>query len=934
MNPKLNDIINRLKGSDTPDNARGAVLLTVVFVLIIIGLVGSAMYSLTYTSTFTQMSAQNATRAYYIAESGFRVVAAEYNQADAANKNTTLESLHNENLTLPDNDGQIDIRLYPYWFYVNSAYSSGNNSISLKMPGGIPITDLEDPAASIVTIPGSGKLKLQGKTRRATINASSSVGDVITFSLASPGFPYDIQTDEELFLVYTDGSTPSPQTLGQDATLLLVSGNPVAQFLPAENGSFRIFNEENDRMDYTYRQKITTGGFIGLTGIRSQDPDPANPSVFPISVDSTSEIYFGKNLAVVATTALGLGLFAGQKTVVTHSEVGLDGGFNIGRENISFEDDIEDFNYGLPTNDPDPPSGDKPIEVDETNKEINLGGRLNDGYGSIWYGGDSDTANCIDGNCNLGKGFRAYFEFVSNLVDNSDESTTYGDGFTFSIISGVYEVGPGYRNTKYDTGGPLGEYLGYAGPGLSGDGLKPPKIALEIDTFPNPGAGSICGSNSRNDGPPAANHIALDYWGAGTLTNAPGSLDATGGYMRIGSATPSNGNPEDWSSAQGTISFWFKRDTIFYGDGSFSGDRMWGQAADMEMRFSSNGYDLFLDWGGDEALKIIAGKSTYSSGLYNHPFITPDKWYFMAITWNETNGHLTMYWGDESTLPTILATNIVWDTPVSTVVGITENLFLNSSGGSDGLKNFTVDGQGTDLRYFDIDREVGQLQLDYHLRLDGTEAGLQAYYPLESDFANAAALLPTAESVPSTGWSAEVPSVFPACGGAIATLDDNRHGSGSGAQEPMNSLNNDPVSGDDGYYQVEKAALDPNWMEDGLLYGVRLELIRPKLPNGSVYEYQIKAWTVCVDATCADLDATQKANFSDTRATYDGSDPQIELTLKKGNPLELAESVHQDLKSILFGFTQGTGGATQDITLKNMEMRFNYVYPVSDLSTW
>jgi len=174
MSPKSNYIIKWLKRSDTPDNARGAVLLTVVFVLIIIGLVGSAMYSLTYTSTFTQMSAQNATRAYYIAESGFRVVAAEYNQADAANKNTTLESLHNENLTLPDNDGQIDIRLYPYWFYVNSAYSSGNNSISLKMPGGIPITDLEDPAASIVTIPGSGKLKLQGKTRRATINASSS----------------------------------------------------------------------------------------------------------------------------------------------------------------------------------------------------------------------------------------------------------------------------------------------------------------------------------------------------------------------------------------------------------------------------------------------------------------------------------------------------------------------------------------------------------------------------------------------------------------------------------------------------------------------------------------------------------------------------------------------------------------------------------------
>ena len=82
---------------------------------------------------------------------------------------------------------------------------------------------------------------------------------------------------------------------------------------------------------------------IQLNGIRSQDP--ANPSVLPFSVDGTSEIYFGKNLATVATTALGQGRFEGQKTVVTYTDVGLDGGFNIGRESISFEEDIEDFNY-------------------------------------------------------------------------------------------------------------------------------------------------------------------------------------------------------------------------------------------------------------------------------------------------------------------------------------------------------------------------------------------------------------------------------------------------------------------------------------------------------------------------------------------------------------------------------------------------------------
>ncbi|MBW2612754.1 MAG: hypothetical protein JRE12_10405, partial [Deltaproteobacteria bacterium] len=531
-----------------------------------------------------------------------------------------------------------------------------------------------------------------------------------------------------------------------------------------------------------------------------------------------------------------------------------------------------------------------------------------------------------DGNCNLGKGFRAYFEFVSNLVDSSPDSTTFGDGFTFSIISGVYDTVPGtYRNTKYDTGGPLGEYLGYAGPGLSiaeggvEKGIKPPKIALEIDTFPNPGAGSICSSNSRNDGPPEANHIALDYWGEDT----PGSLDAVGGsYMRIGSESPADGSPEDWSSTVGTISFWFKRDTTNYGDGTSSGDRLWGQDANMETRFDSTGTTFNLDWGsgGNAEGAIAAG----------NPFTGVGTWYFMAITWDDDTERLQVFWGDETTPTTLLSENLIWTGDMSPLGGlITENLFMNSSGG-DGLKNYAVDGNGSDLRYYNVELTLAQLE---NVRLFGSEPGLQSNFPLQSDFANAATSTPASAAVGDTQWSQDTPSGFD-CGTGAATYDDNRHGAGGGTTQPMNSLNTHPGSGDDGYYQVVKAPLDDNWMEDGLLYGVRLELIRPKLPNGSVYEYQIKAWTVCVDATCSDLDAVQKANFSDTRATYDGSDPQIELTLKKGNPLELAESVHQDLKSILFGFTQGTSGATQDITLKNMDMRFIKTYPVSDLSTW
>ena len=406
--------------------------------------------------------------------------------------------------------------------------------------------------------------------------------------------------------------------------------------------------------------------------------------------------------------------------------------------------------------------------------------------------------------------------------------------------------------------------------------------------------------------------------------------------MRIGASAPSNGGPEDWSAAgQGTISFWFKRDTILYGNGGTTGDRLWGQDINMEMRFSGDpGHEFALDWGGNNSLVVDATTSTYNNvpGNFHHPFTVAGKWYFIAVAWDETNNFLRVYHGDETSPPVLLAENAAWtDTVVSE--NIIANLFLNSSGG-DQSRNFAVDGQGSDLRYYNIARLLTDIQGDYDKRLDGSETDQpQAYFPLESDFVNAAMTAPTAGSVGSTDWSSEKPAVFPTCApGNTATLDDNRHGSGGPSQPPMNSLNTNPGLGDDGYYQVAKGTDTYNWMEDGDCYGVRLELIRPLIDDGSgLYKYQIKAWVTGAGAvTCDGLAAAYK----DTRATYSGTDPQIQLTINNGNPLELAESDHLDLKRILFGFTQGTGGATQDITVKNLDLRFIKLYPVADLSTW
>ena len=116
-------------------------------------------------------------------------------------------------------------------------------------------------------------------------------------------------------------------------------------------------------------------------------------------------------------------------------------------------------------------------------------------YGSIWYKGTSTNGSCNGGSCSFGLGLRAYFEFTFLLPDNSTTSTDYADGLTFAVMSAI-------NNTKDRTGGmgttSEGELLGYAGPGNTADqlGLKPPKMALEFDTYPNQEGSSTYQSQS------------------------------------------------------------------------------------------------------------------------------------------------------------------------------------------------------------------------------------------------------------------------------------------------------------------------------------------------------------------------------------------------------------------------------------------------------
>jgi len=170
-------------------------------------------------------------------------------------------------------------------------------------------------------------------------------------------------------------------------------------------------------------------------------------------------------------------------------------------------------------------SGASGVSVDTVNKQINLGLGLSGGTaGCVWYQGwaDSNASDCKAGRCNFNKGIRAYFDFQYN-------TSWEADGFTFAIISSHNngtEASPAYINNVTDCGGNtnFGEYMGYAGGGTTGNGLQPPKIAVEFDPH-IASTSDVCSSSnvpqgsSRKDSlfTSPQKHASFMYWGNNNL---------------------------------------------------------------------------------------------------------------------------------------------------------------------------------------------------------------------------------------------------------------------------------------------------------------------------------------------------------------------------------------------------------------------------------
>jgi len=266
-----------------------------------------------------------------------------------------------------------------------------------------------------------------------------------------------------------------------------------------------------------------------------------------------------------------------------------------------------------------------------------------------------------------------------DLLSNMDGSSDKGTHSEFS----AQKSGP---NSVYDT---LTE-------SLIGEDTQHYVDNRNSDVDGSADIGSHSAFSAQQTGP----NSVYDTLTEATASSNTHSLDATGGYMVVGSGS------EDWSSNRGTISFWVKMDSYVNG-------RLWGQHTNMETRWSGN--RLVLDWGGDDAL---TSSTTFSAGT----------WYFIAIAWDQPDNQLMLYVGDE-TNPPVLDSNSRDGTWSWSLPGVSQNRFLNGIGA-----NQPVNGHGDDLRYYNADRSLAQIQSDYDNELTGSESNLMSYFKLNNNF--------------------------------------------------------------------------------------------------------------------------------------------------------------------------------------------------------
>jgi prepilin-type N-terminal cleavage/methylation domain-containing protein len=359
-------------------NQKGSVLIALIVTMVVLSSIGAAMVSLTSTSTFSRVGSNSAERAYFLAESGYRYAASRYlNAADETAKDNELLAMHTQQtFTLLNDNGQFELRVYPYYFKTTgSASVTPAATLDATVPGGFP------PGLTLST----GRLMI-GSKFYDYISATHTGSNVI-FNFGSPIPQPPSGTD--VLSVATSSATIQTVSKGGDISL---DPNDYARAFPSRNGTIKV-------NDHIYAYEETDLANNRLAGIY----DPAEPNMTPFSVGANTNIILQKFTKLHSTGVFGQGSIQTKREIIFHVPLPTSSA----GEKEEFHDTFEDKSHWEPST-----LGSHEVQEIKGDKALKVTG-MGDVAGAVGAKGSLITLDWKTTNVNLARAHQAAGHYLS-----------------------------------------------------------------------------------------------------------------------------------------------------------------------------------------------------------------------------------------------------------------------------------------------------------------------------------------------------------------------------------------------------------------------------------------------------------------------------------------------------------------------------------------
>ncbi len=226
---------------------KGSILIGLIITMAVFAVLSAAIVPMFSTSHQNQVTASQAMKAYYMAESGFRYAASEFLNGGAGEvRDTVLTNLHGKNYALGAGgaDGSFDLNVESY--YYNSPNTLPTGSLVANAFGNVP----------------SGVSTTTGVTGYLAAFNEGSFDGFYTYSGYTPAsgnitFTISGTTGTAGVRVF-----PSARAYGNATTLSVATTDGELSLFPLTNGTFRVYNDATNNVKRNatlYRYASRTG---------------------------------------------------------------------------------------------------------------------------------------------------------------------------------------------------------------------------------------------------------------------------------------------------------------------------------------------------------------------------------------------------------------------------------------------------------------------------------------------------------------------------------------------------------------------------------------------------------------------------------------------------------------------------------------------------